>query len=431
MKSFFEAEEQRKLKPRAVVVGVYKKSSSGEEHNESLDEIISLCKTAGGRVVGRLTQYVDRFNSSTLIGSGKVDELSMLLSERKANLIVIDTILAPSQQMNLEKKLNVQVIDRPGLILDIFALHAQTREARAQVELAQFEYLLPRLAKGWTHLERQEGSIGTRGPGETQLETDRRIIRQRITDLKKKLKSIEGERHIQRKQRKSLFKTCLVGYTNAGKSTLFNLLTGEDVLAENYLFATLDSTTRKLKLSGKNEILVSDTVGFIKRLPVSLVASFKSTLLEVLDADLLLNVIDLSSDKYEDDMNSVMEVLKEIKCDKIPMVHIFNKIDNRNEPDLFMSLLRKYPGSRFVSALTGEGISNLISSLENHKEGSNIIVIADIPADQGEKMSMLGSFGHILDSTAENNHLFLKVKIPQKSLGKLDQNNIDYKILDS
>ena len=282
LKSFLHETSKRKIKQRAILVGIYKKSDKAVSDDEPLDELASLCRTAGAIIVGRMTQLVERFSPATLMGSGKVEELAELAKREKADIVVFDTTLAPSQQVNLEKRLSKQVIDRPGLILDIFAIHAKTREARAQVELAQMQYLLPRLAGGWTHLERQEGAIGTRGPGETQLETDRRLVRKRIADLKKKLSEIEGERQVQRKGRSDLFNICLVGYTNAGKSTVFNKLTGEQVLAEDYLFATLDSTTRRVKLSRRNEVLLSDTVGFISRLPVSLVASFKSTLLRSL-----------------------------------------------------------------------------------------------------------------------------------------------------
>lgn len=426
MKSFFDGTPKKKALQRAVVAGVRKKGDYAAVQDRYLDEIISLCRTAGAEVVGRFIQAVDRFNPATLIGSGKVEELAALVKERGANLVIFDTSLSPSQQMNLEKRLKLQVVDRPGIILDIFALHARTRESRVQVELAQFEYLLPRLARGWKHLERQEGSIGTRGPGETQLETDRRLIRLRISELKKKLKRIESERMIQRKMRKGLFKVCLVGYTNTGKSSIFNFLTGENITAANYLFATLDSTTRRLKLSGKNELLVSDTVGFIRKLPVSLVASFKSTLYEVSGADLLIHVIDISESDFDDRIATVNGVLREIKCDRIPVLHVFNKIDKLNDPDLFRSLLGQYPGSRFASAVTGEGMARLVETLEYYLDKSRATVMASIPPRDGDKLSLLSSLGQLIDSETDNGILKVKVKIPVNRLGKLESKGIDF-----
>ena len=360
------------------------------------------------------------------MGSGKVEELGAYAKENHANLVIFDTALSPSQQMNLEKKLKLQVIDRPGLILDIFALHARTREARVQVELAQLEYLLPRLAKGWTHLERQEGSIGTRGPGETQLETDRRLIRLRIRDLKKKLKGIEGERLVQRKLRQDIFKVCLVGYTNTGKSSIFNFLTGGGVTAANYLFATLDSTTRKLRLSGKNELLLSDTVGFIRKLPHSLIASFKSTLIEASTADLLIHVVDIAETEFNERIITVNEALEEIDAGKIPVLHVFNKIDKMNNPDLFRSLLAQYPGSRFVSAVTGEGMSRLLESLETYIESTRTTVIARIDPGNGSMMNTLSSLGQLMNSESDNGTLKVTVRLPVYRLGKLESEGIDF-----
>lgn len=431
MKSFFEDIRAKKIRQRAIAVGVFEKAAAASRDDDLMDEIASLCRTAGARVVGRIVQYVDRYNASTMIGSGKVEELASLVKERDADIVVFDTRLSPSQQVNLEKSFSRQVIDRPGLILDIFAIHARTREAQAQVELAQLEYLLPRLAGGWTHLERQEGAIGTRGPGETQLETDRRLVRKRIRDLKRKLKAIEGERRIQRKERAGLFKVCLVGYTNAGKSTIFNFLTGEEVVAEDYLFATLDSTTRRLKLSGRNEILLSDTVGFIKRLPVSLIASFKSTLQEASGADLLLHVIDTYDHGFEEQIAAVNGILDEIGCRDIPLMNVFNKIDKRNDPDLFRSLLGRYPGSRFVSAITGEGMTKLRSDLDQMIETSKITIVARIEPEHGDKLNLVSSLGHLLDSFSDDGVLKVTVRLPERMLGKLRSEGIEFAKLES
>lgn len=425
MKSFLEETPRKRVVRRAIVVGVYRKEVAGGSEEVSLDEIVSLCKTAGARVVGRLTQHVDAFNPSTLLGSGKTDELAALVADMKADLAVFDTDLTPSQQVNLEKRIACEVIDRSGLILDIFALHARTREARAQVELAQLEYLLPRLAGGWTHLERQEGSIGTRGPGETQLETDRRLVRKRIRDLKMKMKTIETERLTQRKMRGGVFKACLVGYTNAGKSTIFNLLTGEDLVAESYLFATLDSTTRKMRLPGRNELLLSDTVGFIKKLPVSLVASFKSTLMEVSGADLLLHVVDISEKDFEEKISTVNGILREIGSGEIDILYVFNKIDLRNDPDLFRSLLQRYPGARFVSASTGEGFGRLKADFESSVDRSNVIVEARILSGSREKINLISSLGQLLESISEDGALRLRARVPRKALGRLRSKGIE------
>lgn len=427
MKSFLHETQKRKIRQRAILVEVHKKSERGRE--ELLDELASLCRTAGAIVVGRMVQGVERFSPATLIGSGKVDELARLVQKEKADIIVFDTILAPSQQVNLEKRLSRQVIDRPALILDIFAIHAKTREARAQVELAQMQYLLPRLAGGWKHLERQEGAIGTRGPGETQLETDRRLVRKRIGDLKKKLGEIEGERQVQRKGRSELFNICLVGYTNAGKSTVFNKLTGEHVIAENYLFATLDSTTRKLRLSRRNEVLLSDTVGFIRRLPVSLVASFKSTLLEVSEADLLLHVIDISDGDFEERIATVNGILEEIGCGDIPVIPVFNKIDLKNDPDLYLAILGRYPGAHFISAATKEGFPRLKTDLENYLERSRVTIELSVDAGDTRALKLVNSLAYISEGIAEDGVVKMRARIPKSRLGKLTGQGVAFTVV--
>jgi GTPase len=430
LKSFLHDTQKRKIKQRAILVGVYKKSDKAVSEEKPLDELASLCRTAGANVVGRLTQFVERFSPATFMGSGKVTELAELVKNEKADIVVFDTILAPSQQVNLEKQLAKQVIDRPGLILDIFAIHAKTRESRAQVELAQMQYLLPRLAGGWKHLERQEGAIGTRGPGETQLETDRRLVRKRISDLQKKLSEIEGERHVQRKGRSELFNICLVGYTNAGKSTVFNKLTGEHVLAENYLFATLDSTTRKVKLSRRNEVLLSDTVGFIHRLPVSLVASFKSTLLEASEADLLLHVIDISDENFEEHISTVNGILKEIEAGDLPIIPIFNKIDLRNDPDLYRAILGRYPGAHFISATTSEGLPRLKADLESYLERSRVTIALAIDPSDNRTLKLVNSLAYVYESNSSEGVLEIKARFLKSRLGKLKGQGIKFTVLE-
>jgi GTP-binding protein HflX len=430
LKSFFYETSKKKLKQRAIVVGVQKKGERTESEELLLDELESLCRTAGATVVGRVTQSIERFSAATMIGSGKVDEISSIIKDNHANLVVFDSILSPSQQVNLEKRFGIQVVDRPALILDIFAIHARTREAKAQVELAQMQYLLPRLAGGWTHLERQEGAIGTRGPGETQLETDRRLVRKRIADLKKKLLEIKGERRTQRKRRADFFNICLVGYTNAGKSTIFNKLTGENVTAEDYLFATLDSTTRKIRLSNRNELLLSDTVGFIRRLPVSLVASFRSTLLEASEADLLLHVIDLADKDYIDRIATVNEALDEIGCKGIPVMPVFNKIDRVNEPDLYMLLMRQYPGAHFVSAVSGEGIAKLREDLQGYMEHSRVTILVTLDPSDSSGFGLLNSQAFIAETNSTNGRLQLKARLPESRLGKLKSLGIKFEIVE-
>jgi GTPase len=429
LKSFFET-SKRKIRQKAIVAGVYLKGEKGGADGMLLDELASLCRTAGAAVVGRMIQVLDRFNPSTLIGSGKAEELVGRIKESGANLVVFDTPLSPSQQVNLEKKLGVPVVDRPALILDIFAIHAKTREAKAQVELAQMQYILPRLTGGWTHLERQEGAIGTRGPGETQLETDRRLVRKRIADLKKKLMEIEGERHVQRKGRAEFFNICLVGYTNAGKSTLFNGLTGENALAEDYLFATLDSTTRKVRLSRRNTVLLSDTVGFIRNLPVSLVASFKSTLLEASEADLLLHVIDLSDENFEERITTVNGVLDEIGCRGIPVMPVFNKIDRKNDPDLYIGLMKQYPGARLVSASSGEGLSKLREDIENFIEGTRATILVTLDTTDSRIYGLLQSIAYISEAAADDGFIRLKARLPRARLGRLKGQGINFEVIE-
>jgi len=297
-----------------------------EKLDEFLDELEFLTYTAGGEVVKRFSQRMDAPHSKTFIGKGKMEEVQVYVQQHDISTVVFDDELTPSQQKNIEKILQTKIIDRTNLILDIFAQRAQTSYARTQVELAQYQYLLPRLAGMWTHLERQKGGIGMRGPGETEIETDRRIVRDRISLLKKKLLTIDKQMATQRGNRGKLVRVALVGYTNVGKSTLMNVISKSKVFAENKLFATLDTTVRKVVI-GNLPFLLSDTVGFIRKLPTQLVESFKSTLDEVREADLLLHVVDISHPQFEDHIESVNAILKEIKCSDKRHIMVFNKID--------------------------------------------------------------------------------------------------------
>lgn len=311
---------------KAVLIGIITREQPEEKVNEYLDELEFLTYTAGGEVVGRFVQRIDVPNPKTFIGSGKLDEVQAFVKQEEVGSVIFDDELSPVQQRNIEKQLRCKIIDRTGLILDIFAQRATTSYARTQVELAQYEYLLPRLTGLWTHLERQRGGIGMRGPGETEIETDRRIVRDRISLLKKKLTKIDKQMETQRGNRGSLVRVALVGYTNVGKSTLMNVVSKSEVFAENKLFATLDTTVRKVVL-GNLPFLLSDTVGFIRKLPTQLVESFKSTLDEVREADLLLHVVDISHPNFEEHIDSVNQILAEIDCADKETLMVFNKID--------------------------------------------------------------------------------------------------------
>lgn len=311
---------------KAVLVGVINREQPEDKVREYMDELEFLTFTAGGEVVKRFVQRVEIPNPKTFIGSGKLKEVEAFVKEHEVGSVIFDDELSPVQQRNIEKQLRCKILDRTGLILDIFAQRASTSYARTQVELAQYEYLLPRLTGLWTHLERQRGGIGMRGPGETEIETDRRIVRDRIALLKKKLAKIDKQMETQRGNRGALVRVALVGYTNVGKSTLMNVISKSEVFAENKLFATLDTTVRKVVL-GNLPFLLSDTVGFIRKLPTQLVESFKSTLDEVREADLLLHVVDISHPSFEDHIDSVNQILSEIDCAEKETIMIFNKID--------------------------------------------------------------------------------------------------------
>lgn len=311
---------------KAILVGLITQHQDEGKSKEYLDELEFLAYTAGGEVVKRFVQKMEKPNPKTFMGSGKLEEVRQFIEEHDIGVAIFDDELSPGQQKNIERILLCKIIDRTHLILDIFAQRAQTSYARTQVELAQYQYLLPRLAGMWTHLERQRGGIGMRGPGETEIETDRRIVRDRISLLKKKLLTIDKQMAIQRGNRGALVRVALIGYTNVGKSTLMNVISKSEVFAENKLFATLDTTVRKVVI-GNLPFLLSDTVGFIRKLPTQLVESFKSTLDEVREADLLLHVVDISHLSFEDHIASVHNTLEEIDGVDKPMIMVFNKID--------------------------------------------------------------------------------------------------------
>jgi GTPase len=312
---------------KTVVVGVVTQNQSEEKLTEYLDELEFLTFTAGGEVIKRFWQKMDKPNPKTFLGTGKMDEIALYCKENDISTVIFDDELSPSQQKNISKViLDAKILDRTNLILDIFAQRAESSYARTQVELAQCQYLLPRLSGLWTHLERQKGGIGMRGPGETEIETDRRIVRDRISLLKEKIKTIDKQQSVQRSNRGAMVRVALVGYTNVGKSTLMNVISKSEVFVENKLFATLDTTVRKVVI-GNLPFLLSDTVGFIRKLPTQLIESFKSTLDEVREADLLLHIVDISHPDFEDHIASVNQILMDIKSNNKPVIMVFNKID--------------------------------------------------------------------------------------------------------
>lgn len=322
--------DTKEIKERAVIVGLIQRGQTTEMVYEYLDELAFLAETAGAETVRNFVQKLDMPNNKTFVGKGKLDEIDEFVKANNIQVIIFDDELSPSQTRNIEKILERKVIDRNNLILDIFASRAQTANAKTQVELAQLQYMLPRLTRMWTHLDRQKGGIGMRGTGETQIETDRRIVKDKITKLQEKLKKIDKQKKVQRGNRVQMIRVALVGYTNVGKSTTMNLLCKSDIFAENKLFATLDTTVRKLVIDNI-PFLLSDTVGFIRKLPHQLVDSFKSTLDEVKEADLLLHVVDITHSAFEDHYNTVNETLREIEALNKPTILVFNKVDTYND----------------------------------------------------------------------------------------------------
>jgi GTPase len=365
-------------KERAILIALLTGDYTKDQVEEHLDELEMLTDTAGAQTVFKIMQDRNRPDSTYFVGKGKAEEIAQLIELNDIQLVIFDDDLNPTQVRNLEKLFERKILDRSGLILDIFASHAKTRESKVQVELAQLQYMLPRLTRAWTHLSKQYGGIGTKGPGETQIETDRRIIRTRISKLKESLRKIESQHVTKSSGRHEYITACLVGYTNAGKSTLLNRLTDAGVLAEDKLFATLDSTTRTLDLEKHKKILMSDTVGFIRKLPHHLVASFKSTLNVVRDADLILHIIDVSNDFYEDHIHVVEKTLEELNCNNKAQIKIFNKVDALKDKSRIDYVLNKYKNSILVSAERGINIPNMKKQLvdfyeKNFVEGTALL----------------------------------------------------------
>jgi GTP-binding protein HflX len=409
---------------RAALVGLFSASSRHFDPEHSLDELAGLAAAAGAVVVLRVLQDRPKPDPATFLGSGKVTSLAAACDEVRADLVIFDNELTPAQLRNLEKTLDRKVIDRTQLILDIFARRAHTREGKLQVELAQLKYLMPRLVGSAAALSRLGGGIGTRGPGETKLETDRRRIRHRVSLLSKEIDAVRRRRtQLRERRHKAAVPTAaLVGYTNAGKTTLFNRLTGDQAVVSNALFVTLDPLVRKVRLPDKRELLVSDTVGFIERLPHSLVAAFRATLEEVAAADLLVHVIDASNPERERHMEAVRAVLAEVGAGRVPALEVFNKCDLLDEAE--RSRLRAlYPGALCVSALRGEGREELIAAVEARLALDTAHVTLEFDSDSDEdrdRIAQLYRVGRILRHVTANGHVSIEAEIPRRVLDRFD-----------
>lgn len=421
----------RREPERALLVGVALAPATRATAGEHLDELELLSRTAGAEPVGRLIQERDKPDVRTFIGSGKVEELADLCKRTAANLVVFDDVLAPAQGRNLEKTLQLNVIDRTELILDIFARHARTREAKLQVELAQLQYMRPRLKSLWDHLSRQNGGIGTRGPGETQLEVDRRKVGEKISHLKAQLAERRTAARTQRQSRQGAFACALVGYTNAGKSSLMNAIAGTDLLAENKLFSTLDATTRRVTLAPGHPVLISDTVGFIRKLPHDLVASFRTTLEEINEADLILHVVDITSPAFAAHIDTVNEVLGEILDGPRDTLMVFNKLDLLQDRGLMSVMLRHHPRARFTSARSGEGIAELRSTILEYVTARTVAIEIALLRRAPELLSFCYREGRVTrqDHTADG-HMLLAVQLPDVAFRRLrKQFDGDYEVV--
>jgi GTP-binding protein HflX len=399
---------------RAILVGAPRKGSrDAGQLEEHLAELARLVDTAGADVVGRLSQQVATPNPATLIGEGKVEELREQLVRTGATLAIFDEQLTPVQGANLERELNVRVMDRAELILDIFSTRARTAEAKLQVELAQLEYLLPRLARMWTHLSRIRGGIGLRGPGETQLETDRRMIRRKIQHHRERLRDVARHREVVRSGRASMISAALVGYTNAGKSSVLRALTGEqDIVVEDRLFATLDTLTREVDLGQGLKARITDTVGFIRKLPHHLVASFRATLEEARFSDVLLHVVDASQPDWEDQVEVVEQVLGELELRDHPMVMVFNKMDQVADPAAFGARVRElYPGAVLASAIAPGGVEALKAALADQAKMVRPTVRVTVPATDGKRIAEVYRAGDVVSREDTDGHVVLTVRM--------------------
>ncbi|HMB97104.1 MAG TPA: GTPase HflX [Balneolaceae bacterium] len=406
------------VKERALLIGIYGADTMRWQAEEYIEELNLLADTAGAQTVGKLLQNRVYPDPATYVGKGKLQELKHIVGDENVDTLIFDDDLSATQIRNIEKSSKAKVLDRSGLILDIFASRAKTAAAKTQVELAQLQYVLPRLTRFWTHLSRQKGGIGTKGPGETQIETDRRLIGQRISTLKEKLEKLDKQRTTQRKQREGLVRIALVGYTNAGKSTLMNTITETDVLAEDRLFATLDSTVRKLNLEN-HKALLSDTVGFIRKLPHNLIESFKSTLDEVREADLLLHVVDASSALIDDYITVVDDTLEEIGIKEKRRLLVFNKID-KVDPARITELKKLYPGGIFTSSVRSIGLTKLLNRIGEIIEEDYVHFNYRIPLKYYKAVAFLHEVAIIEREHYDENDVIIKGRAAKEDCKKFD-----------
>lgn len=401
-----------------MLVGVHLPEHQLSE--EPLEELAGLAESAGAEIVARLTQRRGTPDISTYVGKGKLEQLEQVVKATEADVVIFDNDLSPAQIRNLEQALGTKVLDRTELILDIFSTRAQTHEARLAVELAQLEYALPRLKRMWTHLSRLKMGVGMRGPGEKQLETDRRLVEKRIVDLRRDLEKIQRRKEREVAKRNEHRTVSLVGYTNAGKSTLMNKITGAGVLAQDKLFATLDTRTRRWQLPGWGPILLSDTVGFIRNLPHHLIASFKATLEEARQADLLLHVADASNPAVADQIQAVTTVLEELGIDQKDTLLVLNKVDAASDPHRLARLLERYPHAIPISAATGEGLDRLTQAVSENLSRHFVDADIEIGLDNGRLLAYIAEHGEVLSRTLTNDRMIIHCRMPRRHLARID-----------
>ncbi len=426
-------ETRKELEKAVLVYFSLKEGKSSFGHVQSLDELKSLAETAGAEVVKSFYQFSDNFDSRTMIGKGKVTEIAEFVEENSVSLVIFENELSYTQLRNLENEIKCKIIDKSNLILDIFAGNARTAQAKLQVELAQLEYSLPRLTRQWTHLSKQYGGIGTKGPGETQIETDRRLIKKRISVLKEKLSRINIQRATQALERKNFFRLSLVGYTNVGKSTLLNLLTDSDVYVEDKLFATLDTSTRVLGIKKFDDeeiisrfpkkVLISDTVGFIKNLPHNLIESFKSTLSEVVESDVLLHVIDASNPNFEEQVSVVKDTLDEIGVKHDRIIEVFNKVDSIKNKDVIAGLKQKHKNGVFISARKGVNISALLKKIKEALTAEDSETVIKLKPHDYKGLSEIYKKTEVKEVKYLKTGIRVKVKTSNSNLEYLERKN--------
>jgi GTP-binding protein HflX len=406
---------------RAILIGLEKQGVSKWDLRDSMEELRELANSAGAEVVDTVTQKLPKPTAPYYIGRGKAELIKESIADQQVTSVIFDDELSPAQGRNLENLLARKVLDRTQLILDIFAQRARSREGRLQIELAQLQYLLPRLTRMWHHLSRQTGGIGTRGPGETQLEVDRRRVQERIARLERELESVRKTRAVQRQGRKrhQWPVAAVVGYTNAGKSTLLNLLTGADLVAEDRLFATLDPTTRSFVLPNKQRVLLTDTVGFLRKLPHTLIESFKATLEEVHEADLLIHIVDLSHPRVDEQMEAVDNVIKELDAYGKQTLIVFNKIDRLEDGELADAYMQRFPGSVAISARTGARVGELVQALQDALAQWRLRSRFRIPASESALVAEIHRVGHVLELCYEDDHVLIVAHVPPHLEAKL------------